>query len=229
MLRLPRPVTVLRRAPLHRRASGRGPALLPARHRLTGVESALVVLAVHLRLGILLQADAVTEPATAATVARPRGLVDLLVRRGSEPPAYRREIAEAAQRAVLPRAAGRIGRFALAVPCEAAQTDAFIRRPFARMVVGDVRGKGMGPVAAVASVIAVFREAVEEETTPTPTRGGTRRDSVEAFEELTTAVLAELPHGDGVVRIVSRVGNHRVRPPRAVLRPRALLAARRPS
>ncbi|MDQ1069497.1 SpoIIE family protein phosphatase [Streptomyces canus] len=72
------------------------------------------------------------------------------------------------------------------------------------MVVGDVRGKGMGPVAAVASVIAVFREAVEEETIPTPTRAGTRRDSVEAFEELTTAVLAELPHGDGVVRIVSR-------------------------
>lgn len=81
------------------------------------------------------------------------------------------------------------------------------------MIVGDVRGKGMGAVAAVAIVIGAFREAAEQETTLEAVvrrleralaREATRRDSVEAFEGFTTAVLAELPHDDGVVRIVNR-------------------------
>nr|WP_275424902.1 PP2C family protein-serine/threonine phosphatase [Streptomyces sp. SID13726] len=189
---------------------------------LTGAASVLVVLAIHTRLGILLEADAVTELVTVVTVAVLAVLINVLVRRSSEQLASQREIAEAAQRAVLPRPGERIGGFAVAVRYEAAQADAFIGGDLyavqdsphgVRLIVGDVRGKGMGAVAAVAIVIGAFREAAEQEATLEAVaqrleralaREGTRRDSVDAFEGFTTAVLAELPHGDGAVRIVNR-------------------------
>ncbi|MEU0208157.1 PP2C family protein-serine/threonine phosphatase [Streptomyces canus] len=189
---------------------------------LTGAATVLVVLAVHLRLGIVLEVDAVTETVTVVTVAVLAVLINLLVRRSSERLASQREIAEAAQRAVLPGPAGRIGGFDIAVRYEAAQADAFIGGDLyavqdsphgVRLIVGDVRGKGMEAVAAVAIVIGAFREAAEQETTLEAVawrleralaREATRRDSVEVFEGFTTAVLAELPHDDGVVRIVNR-------------------------
>ncbi|MEU9167167.1 PP2C family protein-serine/threonine phosphatase [Streptomyces sp. NPDC048420] len=189
---------------------------------LTGVASVLVVLAIHVRLGLLLEVDAVTETVTVVTVAVLAVLINLLVRRSSEQLASQREIAEAAQRAVLPQPAGRIGGLDIAVRYEAAQADAFIGGDLyavqdsphgVRLIVGDVRGKGIGAVAAVAIVIGAFREAAEQESTLEAVaqrleralaREGTRRDSVEAFEGFTTAVLAELPHGEGVVRLVNR-------------------------
>jgi serine phosphatase RsbU (regulator of sigma subunit) len=189
---------------------------------LTGVASVLVVLAVHLRLGILLEVDAVTELITVATVAVLATLINLLVRRSGERLASQREIAEAAQRAVLPGPAGRIGGFDIAVRYEAAQTDALIGGDLyavqdsphgVRLIVGDVRGKGMGAVAAVVIVIGAFREAAEQEATLEAVaqrleralaREGARRDGIDILEGFTTVVLAELPHGDGVVRIVNR-------------------------
>jgi serine phosphatase RsbU (regulator of sigma subunit) len=189
---------------------------------LTGLASVVVGLMVHIRLGIVFRMDAVTEAATVVTVAVLAVLINLLVRRGREQLASAREIAEAAQRAVLPEPAERIGGFAIAARYEAAQEGAFIGGDLyavqdtphgVRLVVGDVRGKGMGAVAAVAVVIGAFREAAEQETTLEAVaqrleralaREGTRRDGLDAFEGFTTAVLAELPHGDGVVRIVDR-------------------------
>jgi serine phosphatase RsbU (regulator of sigma subunit) len=189
---------------------------------LTGLASVAVGLVVHIRLGIVLRTDAVTEVATVATVAVLAVLINTLVRRSSEQLASVREIAEAAQRAVLPEPAERIGGFEIAARYEAAQEGAFIGGDLyavqdtphgVRLVVGDVRGKGMGAVAAVAVVIGAFREAAEQETTLEAVaqrleralaREGTRRDGLDAFEGFTTAVLAELPHGDGVVRIVDR-------------------------
>ncbi|MFJ9633247.1 PP2C family protein-serine/threonine phosphatase [Streptomyces sp. NPDC091280] len=189
---------------------------------LTGLASVAVVLVIHLRLGILLHIDALTESATVATVAALAVLINVLVRRSSEQLASVREIAEAAQRAVLPEPAERIGGFEIAARYEAAQEGAFIGGDLyavqdtphgVRLVVGDVRGKGMGAVAAVAVVIGAFREAAEQEATLEAVaqrleralaREGTRRDGLDAVEGFTTAVLAELPHGDGVVRIVDR-------------------------
>ncbi|WP_416223430.1 PP2C family protein-serine/threonine phosphatase [Streptomyces hygroscopicus] len=189
---------------------------------LTGVAAVVSVLAVHLGLGILEQADAVTETATTVTVAVLAVLINVLVRRNDERLASAREIAEAAQRAVLPEPAARIGGLDIAARYEAAQADAFIGGDLyavqdsphgVRLVVGDVRGKGMGAVAAVAVVIGAFREAAEQEATPEAvaqrleralSREGTRRDALDAFEGFTTAVLAEIPHGAGVVRIVNR-------------------------
>jgi serine phosphatase RsbU (regulator of sigma subunit) len=189
---------------------------------LTGLASVAVVLAIHIRLGIVLHTDAITEAVTVATVAVLAVLINVLVRRSSEQLASAREIAEAAQRAVLPEPAERIGGFEIAARYEAAQEGAFIGGDLyavqdtphgVRLVVGDVRGKGMGAVAAVAVVIGAFREAAEQEATLEAVaqrleralaREGTRRDGLDAFEGFTTAVLAELPHGDGVVRIVDR-------------------------
>lgn len=82
-----------------------------------------------------------------------------------------------------------------------------------RVIVGDVRGKGMGAVAAVAVVIGAFREAAEQEATLEAVaqrleralaREGMRREGLDAFEGFTTAVLAEIPRGDGVIRILNR-------------------------
>ncbi|MGW2933578.1 PP2C family protein-serine/threonine phosphatase [Streptomyces sp. NPDC001156] len=189
---------------------------------LTGVAAVLAVLAVHLRLGLPGRADAVTEMGTVVTVAVLAVLINLLVRRKNERLASARGIAEAVQRAVLPEPAPRIGGLDVAARYEAAQAGAFIGGDLyavqdsphgVRLVVGDVRGKGMGAVAAVAVVIGAFREAAEQESTPEAvaqrleralSREGTRRDGLDACEGFTTAVLAEIPHGGGVVRIVNR-------------------------
>lgn len=188
----------------------------------TGLAAVLVVFALHLTLGIVWHTDAVTELATVATVAALAVLINALARRSSEQLASAREVAEAAQRAVLPEPAERIGGFQIAACYEAARADAFIGGDLyavqdsphgVRLIVGDVRGKGMGAVAAVAVVIGAFREAAEQEATLEAvalrleralSREGARRAGLDAFEGFTTAVLAELPHGDGVVRILNR-------------------------
>ncbi|MFF0200895.1 PP2C family protein-serine/threonine phosphatase [Streptomyces sp. NPDC005017] len=197
---------------------------------LTGLVALVVVVVVHVFLGIALEAESVTEEITVGTVAFLAVVINNLVRRSSERLASVREIAEAAQRAVLPQPPGRIGGFEIAARYEAAQRGAFIGGDLyavqdtphgVRLVVGDVRGKGMGAVSAVAVVIGAFREAAEQEAALETIaqrleraleRDVGRRLGPEAEEGFTTAVLAELPHGDGIVRLL-----HRGHPPPFVL------------
>lgn len=82
-----------------------------------------------------------------------------------------------------------------------------------RLAVGDVRGKGLGAVEAVAVVLGAFREAAETEPTLEAlaqrleralAREGTRRDSLDAVEGFTTCVLGEVPPGAGVLRLLNR-------------------------
>ncbi|MFI5993060.1 PP2C family protein-serine/threonine phosphatase [Streptomyces sp. NPDC051362] len=189
---------------------------------LTGAAAVGALILVHLRLGIVLRVDAVTEVVTVATAAVLGILINILVRRSDERLASVREIAEFAQRAVLPEPQARIDGLDVAARYEAAQADASIGgdlyavqdTPYGvRLVVGDVRGKGMTAVAAVAVVIGAFREAAEQETTLEAVaqrleralkREGTRRDNLDAVEGFTTAVLAEIPHEGETVRIVNR-------------------------
>ncbi|MFI6341046.1 PP2C family protein-serine/threonine phosphatase [Streptomyces sp. NPDC050535] len=189
---------------------------------LTGVGAVVVLVAFHIRLGVALLAEAVTETITVATAAVLAALINVVVRRGNARLASVREIAEAAQRAVLPQPERRIGGLDIAARYEAAQEDAFIGgdlyavqdSPYGvRLVVGDVRGKGMGAVAVVAVVIGAFREAAEQEATLEAVAGrleralareSVRRDGLEILEGFTTAVLAEIPHGEETVRIVNR-------------------------
>ncbi|MFE5815736.1 PP2C family protein-serine/threonine phosphatase [Streptomyces sp. NPDC056479] len=188
----------------------------------TGVVAITVLLVLRVLRGGLPKAEVITELVTTVVVCVLAVLINLLVRRSDERLASVREIAEAAQRAVLPEPAERIGGFEIAARYEAAQQGASIGGDLyavqdsphgLRVVVGDVRGKGMGAVGAVAVVIGAFREAAEQEVTLEAVaqrleralaRERTRRDRVETREGFTTAVLAELPHGNGIVRLVNR-------------------------
>lgn len=187
-----------------------------------GLAAVLAVVGLRLHSGVLHEAPAITETVTLITVSGLALLINRVVRRSGERLASARGIAETAQRAVLPTPAERIGGLRVAARYEAAQADAFIGgdlfavqdTPYGvRLVVGDVRGKGMGAVEAVAVVLGAFREAAEQESSlegvtqrleRALAREGTRRDGLDAFEGFTTAVLAEVPRGEGVVRVVNR-------------------------
>ncbi|WP_374225132.1 PP2C family protein-serine/threonine phosphatase [Streptomyces sp. ISL-98] len=189
---------------------------------LTGVVVAAAVAGLRIHNGTVTQVVAVTEFVTVVTVAAFAVVINRVVRRSGRQLASAREIAEAAQRAVIPIPADRIAGLMIAARYEAARADAFIGGDLfavqdtpggVRLVVGDVRGKGLGAVEAVAIVIGAFREAAEQEGSLEGVarrleraleREGARRDGLDAFEGFTTAVLAEIPHGEGVVRLVNR-------------------------
>ncbi|MFD9225218.1 PP2C family protein-serine/threonine phosphatase [Streptomyces sp. NPDC060064] len=189
---------------------------------LTGIAAVVSVLGLHVYNGTLTLTPANTELFTVVTVAGLALFINRVVRLSGRRLASARDIAETAQRAVLPTPADRIGGLQIAARYEAAQADAFIGGDLfavqdtphgVRLVVGDVRGKGMGAVEAVAVVIGAFREAAEQERSiegvagrleRALTREGTRRGTLDVFEGFTTAVLAEIPRGEGVVRVVNR-------------------------
>ncbi|MFI6419086.1 PP2C family protein-serine/threonine phosphatase [Streptomyces sp. NPDC050842] len=182
---------------------------------LTGIAAVLASVGLHVYNGTATQVPSLTEVFTVVTVSALAMLVNRVVRRSGERLASARVIAETAQKAVLPTPAERIGGLQCAARYEAAQADAFIGGDLfavqdtphgVRLVVGDVRGKGMEAVEAVAVVIGAFREAAEQEASlegvaqrleRALAREGTRRDGLDAFEGFTTAVLAEIPRADG--------------------------------
>ncbi|SPF01928.1 PP2C family protein-serine/threonine phosphatase [Streptomyces sp. MA5143a] len=193
----------------------------------TGAASIGGILAVRLRYSSVGEADTLTEISTVATVAVLAVAINRLVRRSDARLATAREIAEAAQRAVLPRPQERIGGLEIAARYEAAQAGASIGGDLyavqdsphgVRLIVGDVRGKGLGAVAAVAVLIGAFREAAEQESTleavaqrleralarEVTRRDAARRDPTVPHEGFVTALLAEFPHGAGLARIVNR-------------------------
>ncbi|MER6319855.1 PP2C family protein-serine/threonine phosphatase [Streptomyces sp. NPDC001581] len=189
---------------------------------LTGLLASLAVFLLRLRSGTGGKVEALTELATVVTVSGLALLINRVVRRSGEQLASARGIAEAAQRAVLPKPAERIGGLHVSAWYEAAQADAFIGgdlyavqdTPYGvRLAVGDVRGKGLGAVEAVAVVLGAFREAAETEPTLEAlaqrleralAREGTRRDGLDAVEGFTTCVLGEIPPGAGVLRLLNR-------------------------
>ncbi|WP_030708009.1 PP2C family protein-serine/threonine phosphatase [Streptomyces sp. NRRL F-2580] len=189
---------------------------------LTGLLASLAVFLLHLDNGTGRKVEALTELVTVVTVSGLALLINRVVRRSGERLASARGIAEAAQRAVLPKPAERIGGLHVCAWYEAAQADAFIGgdlyavqdTPYGvRLAVGDVRGKGLGAVEAVAVVLGAFREAAETEPTLEAlaqrleralAREGTRRDGLDAVEGFTTCVLGEIPPGAGVLRLLNR-------------------------
>ncbi|MGW6460397.1 PP2C family protein-serine/threonine phosphatase [Streptomyces sp. NPDC055078] len=189
---------------------------------LTGVAATLAVVGLHLANDTMADPEAYTELFTVMTVSVLGLVINRVVQRGSERLASARVIAEAAQRAVLPTPAEHIGGLRIAARYEAAQADAFIGGDLfavqdtphgVRLIVGDVRGKGMEAVEVVAVAIGAFREAAEQERSlegvaqrleRALAREGARRGSLDAFEGFTTAVFAEIPRGSGLVRLVNR-------------------------
>ncbi|MEV7427645.1 MULTISPECIES: PP2C family protein-serine/threonine phosphatase [unclassified Streptomyces] len=189
---------------------------------LVSVTSLAAEIALHVRARSLLTLESLSQLLTVLVVSLLAMYITGVVRRSGERLASARIIAETAQRAVLPRPAERVGGLRIAARYEAAQEGAFIGgdlfavqdTPYGvRLVVGDVRGKGLEAVEAVAVLIGAFREAAEQEASLEGVaqrlerallREGTRRAGVDVFEGFTTAVLAEIPHGEAVVRLLNR-------------------------
>lgn len=132
-----------------------------------------------------------------------------------------RTVAESVQLALLPEPPVRLAGYDIAASYRAAQTEARIGgdlyavhdSPWGlRVLIGDMRGKGMGAVSTVALLLGAFREAAED--VPTLEALGARldrrltREAPGLGEELeiegfTTAVLAEFPHGGELVRLLN--------------------------
>ncbi|WP_431043546.1 PP2C family protein-serine/threonine phosphatase [Streptomyces sp. P1-3] len=181
--------------------------------------AALVLAVVH---GMRGQTGAMVEFTTVLTVALLALVTNRVVRRGTQQLESARGIAEAVQRAVLPAPPAALGGLRIAARYEAAQADARIGgdlyavqdSPYGvRLIVGDVRGKGLGAVEAVAVVVGAFREAAEQEPAleglaarleRALDREGATRAGIDRFEGFTTAVLGEIPPAEGTVRLISR-------------------------
>ncbi|MFD4031263.1 PP2C family protein-serine/threonine phosphatase [Streptomyces sp. NPDC058637] len=188
----------------------------------TGVAAVLAVLVIRLSAGVITDVVPITDLLTVITVSVLALAINGVVRRSNEQLASARVIAETAMRAVLPTPDDRIGGLLVAARYEAAQADEFVGgdlyavadTPYGvRLVVGDVRGKGLDAVEAVAVMIGAFREAAEQELSlegvaqrleRALAREGSRRGGLDSMEGFVTAVLAEIPAGSGTVRIVNR-------------------------
>jgi serine phosphatase RsbU (regulator of sigma subunit) len=132
-----------------------------------------------------------------------------------------RMVAEAAQLAVLPAPPERIGPLAVAARYQAAQSEARIggdayavqRSPYGvRLLIADVRGKGLGAVSAVSVLLGAFREAAEQEPELTGLAERLERAWLRAGEYLTeehrlegfiTALLCEVTWDGGELRLLS--------------------------
>ncbi|WP_030811666.1 PP2C family protein-serine/threonine phosphatase [Streptomyces sp. NRRL S-337] len=167
--------------------------------------------------------ESVTEIATVFVVALLALAINRVVRMSDAHPASVRDVSEAAQRAVLPAPPERLGGLAVAARYVGARAGARIGGDFyavqetphgVRLIVGDVRGKGLEAVEAAVVVIGAFREAAEQEATLEAVAGrleralqreGGRRAGLDQYEGFTTAVLAEVPaDGRPVLRVLNR-------------------------
>ncbi|WP_242587546.1 PP2C family protein-serine/threonine phosphatase [Streptomyces sp. MST-110588] len=167
--------------------------------------------------------QSLTELVTVLVVAALALGINRVVRMSDARLASVRDVAEAAQRAVLPTPAQRIGGLAVAARYVAAQADARIGGDLyavqdtphgVRLIVGDVRGKGLEAVEAAVIVIGAFREAAEQEASLEAVAGrleralqreGSRREGLDQFEGFTTAVLAEIPPDEHApLRVLNR-------------------------
>ncbi|MGW1538831.1 PP2C family protein-serine/threonine phosphatase [Streptomyces sp. NPDC002309] len=136
-----------------------------------------------------------------------------------------RKIAIAAQDVVLRPVPARLGPVAAGSLCLAAGTGArvggdlyeAVETPYGvRMIVGDVRGKGLSAVRAVAVVLGAFREAVyyEDELAEVMNRCAAARDreaavphayeEAVALEGFVTALVAQVPPDEPVVHLINR-------------------------
>lgn len=224
------------------------PLLAPVATLAAGAAAVAAELSVSALQGTLERAESVTEVATIITVTLLALFLNHLLRRSGRRLESARTIAAAVQSAVLPPPPDRLGGLTVAARYVAAQSDAQIggdlyavqETPYGvRLIVGDVRGKGMAAVEAVAVLIGAFREAAEQE--PSLERLSERLEralgreaerrigpagGLERTEGFTTAVLAELDPlvGPETVRVLNR--GH---PPPLVLHPDGKVTVLEPS
>ncbi|WP_461110255.1 PP2C family protein-serine/threonine phosphatase [Streptomyces calidiresistens] len=145
----------------------------------------------------------------------------LVVSRLNRQLASARGVAAAVQRAVLPEPPDRVGPLEVAARYQAARVDTLVGGDLyaavdtaygARLLVGDVRGKGLGATEAVTVILGAFREIADTEPDLTELghrlesawqREGARRTGMDGVEGFTTAVVVEVSSGDpGTLRIL---------------------------
>ncbi|MDC7340754.1 PP2C family protein-serine/threonine phosphatase [Streptomyces lydicus] len=149
------------------------------------------------------------------------GVNRLIVRQGRDL-ALARDVAEAVQRAVLPTPPREAGPLAVAAGYTAAQAEARIGGDFyavqdtpfgVRLIIGDVRGKGIAAVAAVSVAIGAFRQEAEyalslvtlaQRMDEALARAAARSGPVTSSEGFTTAVLAEVAPDGEELSLVNR-------------------------
>lgn len=164
----------------------------------------------------------VTEVATLVFVTLIAVLLNGVVRRDRERLASARGVAEAAQRAVLPAPGQRVGGLRLAARYEAAQEDALIGGDLyaalstphgVRLLIGDVRGKGLGAIETVSVILGAFWEAADREPSLSGVmdslerslaREAARRTGIDDAEGFTTCLLVEIPAGNEELRVLNR-------------------------
>ncbi|MDJ1137047.1 PP2C family protein-serine/threonine phosphatase [Streptomyces iconiensis] len=132
-------------------------------------------------------------------------------------------VAEAAQRAVLPAPPAGVGPLAVADRYVAAQLGAAIggdlyalqETPFGiRAMIGDVRGKGLRAVSAVSVVVGAFREAAEHAPSlhdladrldrALDREGARRHDTLDDIEGFVTALFVQIPPSGATVTLLNR-------------------------
>ncbi|MEU3298847.1 MULTISPECIES: PP2C family protein-serine/threonine phosphatase [unclassified Streptomyces] len=189
---------------------------------LTGVIALLLDIATFGYFGYRGTATEFSELAMVATVAVFSVFLNRLLYHLHSQLRSARDVAAAVQRAVLPDPPKARGPLRFAARYEAAQTDAqiggdlyaVVDTPFGvRCVIGDVRGKGLEAVKAVAASIGTFREAALHEPSLTGLAERLERavvletqvpGSVTEFEGFITAVVAEFSRQGNEVRLVNR-------------------------
>ncbi|MCG0287290.1 PP2C family protein-serine/threonine phosphatase [Streptomyces sp. PSAA01] len=198
-------------------------ALLPLRQTIVMAVIAVLTTCLLAELhGVTDPTQAATEIVTVATVTVLAVAINRVVRRSYHRLASARGVAEAAQRAVLPAPPARLAGLEIAARYVPAEKYAAIGGDLyavqdtphgVRLIVGDVRGKGLQAVEVVAILLGCFREAAEQETTLEALVGrleralqreGARRADLEVFEGFTTAVVAEIPRGASTLRLINR-------------------------
>ncbi|MEV5770857.1 PP2C family protein-serine/threonine phosphatase [Streptomyces antimycoticus] len=124
-----------------------------------------------------------------------------------------RSVAEAAQNALLKPVPSRVGQFQVAVRYSAAAAEArvggdlyaLLPTPYGiRLIVGDVRGKGLPAVSTAALVLGVFREAAYDEPDLLDVVARIERSLSRnlAPDDFVTAVVAGYP-SDGRMELVN--------------------------
>ncbi|WP_405407315.1 PP2C family protein-serine/threonine phosphatase [Streptomyces decoyicus] len=188
-----------------------GPALAAATSGPWGVLR-IGVLAVALGAALGVQGGAPGDEqaivlATLSAVTLAGSLASALRRRREQVLAAVRSVAEAAQHAFLKPVPATVGHFQTAVHYSAAAAEAriggdlyaLVPTPFGvRLIVGDVRGKGLPAVGIAALVLGVFREAAYDEPDLLDVVHRIERSLARNLgpDDFVTAVLAGYPEAD---------------------------------
>ncbi|MGP3973848.1 PP2C family protein-serine/threonine phosphatase [Streptomyces sp. 8N114] len=169
------------------------------------------------------QPELLTDVAAVLVVSLVGLWIKWLVDRQGRNLAVALNVAEAAQRAVLPAPPTDVGPLTVADRYVAAQIGAAIggdlyalqETPFGiRAMIGDVRGKGLPAVSAVSVAVGAFREAAEHAPTlhdladrldrALDREGERRRDTDDDIEGFVTALLVQIPPSGDTITVLNR-------------------------